>query len=215
MSGHADSAFKAALESNHRWASETAKTDTEFFQSAAKGQAPRILWLGCSDSRVPETTVLGLKPGEVFTHRNIANIIAPTDLSLLAVVEFSVAHLKVSHIVVCGHTSCGGVAGCLANAKLGGPLDIWLQPLRALREKHADELDQLQGAERTTFLGKKNVQQSIDVVRRIPTVIDAERDRGLEVHGVIYHLDSGVLEEVECSEDEKKASLRGATFERK
>jgi carbonic anhydrase len=164
---------------------------------------------------VPETTVLNLKPGDVFTHRNIANIVAPTDLSLLSVIEFSVAHLKVKHIVVCGHTSCGGVAGCLANSKLGGPLDIWLQPLRALREKHAKDLQSMEGADKTTFMSKANVQQGVDVLRRIPTVIDAARERGLQVHGVIYDLASGVLEEVECSEDDDLASLREATFERK
>ncbi|KAK5118792.1 hypothetical protein LTR62_000001 [Meristemomyces frigidus] len=211
----ADTAFRAALASNHRWATETAKTDSGFFLAAAKGQSPRILWLGCSDSRVPETTVLGLKPGEIFTHRNIANIIGPTDLSLLAVIEFSVVHLKVSHIVVCGHTSCGGVAGCLANAKLGGPLDIWLQPLRALREIHFEEMEKLDHKEKDLFLGMKNVQSSVDVVRRIPTVIDAVRGRGLEIHGVMYHLDSGVLREVQVSEHEKAAHLREATFERK
>ncbi|RMY17911.1 hypothetical protein D0867_05694, partial [Hortaea werneckii] len=121
---HAKSAFQHALKCNHQWAETTQATDPDFFPTCAQGQAPSILWLGCSDSRAPETTLLGLKPGDVFTHRNIANILSPTDLSLLSVVEFSVFHLKVKHIVVCGHTSCGGVAGAMANGKLGGPLDI-------------------------------------------------------------------------------------------
>lgn len=95
-----------------------------------------------------------------------------------------------------------------------GPLDIWLQPLRSLREKHASELAQLEGADKTTFLAKKNVEQSVDVLRRIPTVIDAMRDRGLEVHGVIYDLASGVVEEVDVSEDEEVGKNREAAFQR-
>lgn len=180
----------------------------------AKGQAPPILWLGCADSRVPETTILGCKPGDVFTHRNIANIINSTDISLLSIVQFSVFHLKVKHIVVCGHTSCGGVAGALANSKLD-ILDIWLQPLRALREKYADELETMDTAERGTFLAKKNVQAGVEVLKRIPTVIDAQRERGVTVHGVIYNLGTGLLEEVETPEEEKEANKRVTCFERK
>ncbi|KAI6807301.1 hypothetical protein KC332_g13553 [Hortaea werneckii] len=209
------SAFQHALKRNHQWAETTQANDPDFFPTCAQGQAPRILWLGCSDSRAPETTLLGLKPGDVFTHRNIANIISPTDLSLLSVVEFSVFHLKVQHIVVCGHTSCGGVAGSMANGKLGGPLDIWLQPMRALREKHAAELAKLEGAEKMNHMAKLNVSAGVDVLKRIPTVIDAMRERGLEVHGVLYHLASGKLEEVECKEDESVAKGREEAFERK
>lgn len=156
-----------------------------------------------------------MKPGEVFTHRNIANIISPTDLSLLSVVEFSVFHLKVKHIVVCGHTSCGGVAGCLANGKLGGPLDIWLQPMRALREQHAAELEKMEGPEKMTHMAKLNVRAGVDVLKRIPTVIDAIRERGIEVHGVLYNLGTGQLEEVNCEEGKDVAKTREWAFERK
>ncbi|KAK1820464.1 hypothetical protein LTR12_005051 [Friedmanniomyces endolithicus] len=176
---------------------------------------PAILWIGCSDSRVPETTVLGLKPGDVFTHRNIANIVSPTDLSLLSVVEFSVAHLKVKHIVVCGHSKCGGVAGCLANGKLGGSLDIWLQPLRALREKHDRELKGMEVDGQKAFMSAANVRQGVEVMKRIPTVIDAMKERGLQVHGLVYDLASGELEDVDCDEKDDVAALREAAFERK
>lgn len=210
-----DSVFKKALESNQRWASETAKADPDFFPKSAAGQSPQILWLGCGDSRVAETTVLGLKPGDVFVHRNIANIINPTDLSLLSIVEFSVFHLKVKHIVLCGHGSCGGVIGSLANGKLGGPLDIWLQPMRALREKHAEELAKLEGPEQKTALAKLNVQQGVRVLKSIPTVIDAIRERGLQVHGAFYDLASGIVEEIDCGEHEDVSKAREAAFERK
>jgi carbonic anhydrase len=124
---------------------------------------------------VPETTILGVKPGQVFTHRNIANIICPSDISMLSIVEFAVFHIKVKHIVLCGHTSCGGVAASLANSKLD-ILDVWLQPLRLL--------------------------------------INAIRERGLELHGVIYNLGTGKLEEVTCDEDEAFCVKRVAAFER-
>lgn len=203
------------MQCNHKWADDTHANDPDFFPTCAKGQAPKILWLGCSDSRAPETTILGMKPGDIFTHRNIANIISPTDLSLLSVVEFSVFHLKVQHIVVCGHTSCGGVAGSLANGKLGGPLDIWLQPMRALREKHAAQLDKMEQGEKMTALSKMNVSAGVDVLRRIPTVIDAMRERGLEVHGAIYNLGSGKLEQVDCGEQDDAAKNRETAFERR
>lgn len=209
-----EDAFRLCLEYNKRWATETAKNDPEFFPTLAKGQAPQILWLGCSDARKPETTILGLKPGDVFTHRNIANIINPTDISLLSVVEFAVAHIKVKHVVVCGHTSCGGVNATLSNNKLG-VLDLWLQPMRALREKHADELAKLEGTDKTTYMAKLNVEAGVENLRRIPTVIDAMRDRGLQVHGVIYDLATGLLDEVDTSENDETGQKRVSAFETK
>jgi carbonic anhydrase len=157
---------------------------------------------------------MGLKPGDVFTHRNIANIINPTDLSLLSVVEFSVRHLKVKHVVVCGHTSCGGVNATLANNKLG-VLDLWLQPMRALREKHADELAKLEGADKSNHLAKLNVQAGVENLRRIPTVIEAMQERGLQLHGVIYDLATGLLEDLDCGEEEEVGKNRIAAFETK
>lgn len=209
-----DSDFSKALENNKRWASYIQQHDADFFPKNAKGQAPSILWIGCSDSRIPETTILGLRPGDVFTHRNIANVVSPTDISMLSVVEFAVAHLKVKHVVVCGHTSCGGVAATLANGKLG-VLDIWLQPMRALREKHADELAKLEGKEKSLFLSKLNVKAGVDVLKRIPTVIDAMRERGLEVHGIMKDIGSGLLEELDCNEVEDLMKKREAAFESK
>lgn len=208
-----DDAYRNALECNKKWAQKVAQDEPDFLPTCAKGQAPPILWLGCADSRVPETTVLGCKPGDVFTHRNIANIINPTDLSLLSIVEFAVFHLKVKHIVVCGHTSCGGIAASLANSKLD-ILDIWLQPLRALREKHIDDLEGMDEGERSTWLAKKNVEAGVENLKRIPTVIDAMRDRAVEIHGLIYDLSTGVCDEVDCPEEETVCTKRVAAFKR-
>ena len=157
---------------------------------------------------------MGLKPGDVFTHRNIANIINPTDISLLSVVEFAVAHIKVKHIVVCGHTSCGGVNATLNNNKLG-VLDLWLQPMRVLRERYAEELAKLEGTEKTTYMAKLNVQNGVENLRRIPTVIDHMRERGVQVHGVIYDLATGLLDEVDCSENDDVGKIRVSAFETK
>lgn len=133
---------------------------------------------------------------------------------MLSVIEFAVFHLKVKHILVCGHTSCGGVAATLANGNLG-VLDIWLQPMRALREKHAAELDKLEGKDKANLMTKLNVHASVHVLRGIPTVIEAVQERGLTVHGLIYHLDSGKLEEVDCDEPEEVRKTREAVFARK
>ncbi|CAK1364790.1 Carbonic anhydrase [Cercospora beticola] len=214
MSSPTADAYHHCLDCNKKWAKEVATKDPNFFPTCSKGQAPPILWIGCADSRVPETTILNCKPGEVFTHRNIANIINSTDISLLSIVQFAVFHLKVKHIVVAGHTSCGGVAASLANTKLD-ILDIWLQPLRALREKFSDELDDMDEKERGTFLAKKNVQAGVENLKRIPTVIDAMRERGLDIHGVIYNIDKGLLEEVDEPEDEKYSVRRVKVFERR
>ena len=157
---------------------------------------------------------MGFRPGDVFSHRNIANIINPTDISLLSVVEYAVAQLTVTHIVVCGHTSCGGVAATMGNGKLG-VIDVWLQPMRILRERHAAELSKLEGAEKLNLLCKLNVQAGVDVLRRIPTVLDAMRDRELKVHGLLYDLDTGLLEEVDCGEPIDMGAAREEAFHRK
>lgn len=214
MSLPTEDAYHHCLSCNKKWAEDLATKEPDFFPTCSKGQAPPILWIGCADSRVPETTILNCKPGEVFVHRNIANIVNSTDISLLSIVQFAVFHLKVKHIVVCGHTSCGGVGASLANAKLD-ILDIWLQPLRALREKYSDELEGMDEKERGTFLSKKNVQAGVEALKRIPTVIDAMRERGLDIHGVIYNLGTGILEEVDESEDEKNSTRRVKVFERR
>ncbi|EME45736.1 hypothetical protein DOTSEDRAFT_128553 [Dothistroma septosporum NZE10] len=206
--------FAHLLDNNKTWATKTATDDPSLFPSCAKGQSPRMLYLGCADSRVPETTILGCKPGEVFTHRNIANIVSNTDVSLLSIVQFAVFHLKVTDIVVCGHTSCGGVAASLENAKLD-ILDVWLQPLRLLRERFSEEMEGMEVERVKKCLCEKNVLAGMENLERIPTVIDAVRERGLQIHGVIYDVATGLLEEIVYEEDEVVGKRRMAAFERK
>lgn len=196
------------LSSNKSWASSTQSNNPDLLPTLSKGQSPKVLWIGCSDSRVPETTILGLQPGDVFVHRNIANIVTPTDLSSLSVIEYAVVYLKVQHIVLCGHTSCGGVAAALDNKKLG-KIDTWLMPMRKVRMDNAKTLESLQGAEKARRMVDLNVQAGLEVLRSNPDVIDAMKERGLTVQGLVYDLAKGELVPVEA-EDEKADHRHGA-----
>ncbi|KAL9091826.1 MAG: hypothetical protein Q9159_001198 [Coniocarpon cinnabarinum] len=203
--------ISALLASNKSWATQIAQNEPKYFENLSKGQSPRFLWIGCSDSRCPETTILGCKPGDVFVHRNIANVVPATDLSSLSAIEFSVVYLKVQHVVLCGHTGCGGVKGALDNKKLG-KIDTWLQPLRQLRLRHAEELDKLSDVEKQQRLVELNVQQGVETLRQNPDIIDAVNSRGLQVHGVVFDLGSGELKSVDTSEENTATERRYAAF---
>jgi len=193
----AEDTFTYALSSNAAWAGYKAHQNPNYFPKLATGQSPKILWLGCSDSRVPETTLLGLQPGDVFTHRNIANIISPTDISASSVIEYAVAHIKVQHIVLCGHTSCGGAAAALGTDLVGGVLDTWLTPLKALKNANKAELDSIKDAkERGIRLAELNVEAGVNVLMSNYVIEAAIRERGVKVHGVIYDIGSGKLRDL-------------------
>ncbi|ETS77871.1 hypothetical protein PFICI_09933 [Pestalotiopsis fici W106-1] len=156
-----------------------------------------IVWLGCSDSRCPETTILGLQPGDVFVHRNIANIISPTDINTAAVIEYAVAFLKVKHVVLCGHTACGGAAAALDDGRLGGVLDYWLTPLKAVRNANAEELGRIRDdKERAIRIAEMNVEAGVKVLMANATIAEHIRDRGLQVHGTIFDIASGRIKDL-------------------
>ncbi|PYH77034.1 carbonic anhydrase [Aspergillus uvarum CBS 121591] len=203
--------FMSALHQNKDWAAKIAKEDPQLFPTLAVGQQPEILWIGCSDSRCPETTLLGLKPGDVFVHRNIANVLHASDLSSSAVIEYAVKHLRVKHVVVCGHTSCGGVAAALGNKQLG-ILDPWLMPLRQLREQHLSLLNSLPTDEANLKLVELNVQEGVKTLKQKSVVLDAIQERGLRVHGLIYDVGSGVLRELDTDEPEEAIKARLTSF---
>lgn len=194
--------------SNKAWVEHLTHQNPTLLPTLAQGQKPSILWLGCSDSRVPETTVLGLQPGDVFTTRNIANIIHPGDLSAAAVVEYAVANVGVAHVVLCGHTGCGGVNAALGNKKIG-VIDTWLLPLRELRAKFAGEWAGLSAEERAGRLVEENVRRGVMVLRGNPNVIAAVRERGVVVHGCVYDVKTGLVRELDCpvAEGEEKAMV--------
>ncbi|KAK2762079.1 hypothetical protein FQN54_001086 [Arachnomyces sp. PD_36] len=203
--------FDTALAQNVDWASKTAEENPALFPTLASGQHPEILWIGCADSRCPETTILGLQPGDVFVHRNIANIVQTSDLNSASVIEYAVVYLKVKHIVVCGHTSCGGVAASLANKKLG-LIDTWLLPLRRLRQENLELLKTMTLEEGALKIAELNVLQGLRTLQENHVVLDAIEERGLKLHGLVYDVGSGKLRELESDEPQEVIKARLTAF---
>ncbi|GKT94118.1 putative carbonic anhydrase [Colletotrichum tofieldiae] len=171
------------------------------------------LWLGCSDSRVPETTILGLQPGDVFVHRNIANIVAPTDINTSAVIEYAVAHLKVKHVVLCGHSACGGAKAALGDSRVGGVLDTWLTPLKAVRAQNAEELAGIKNEDhRAVRIAEMNVETGVKVLMANFTVQEAIKERGLTVHGCIFDIASGRIRDLGFGTKTRRAIGAAASF---
>jgi carbonic anhydrase len=185
------------FDQNVEWAHRKTRLDPGFFRRMAEQQAPRFLWLGCSDSRVPANDVLGMDPGEVFVHRNIANMVHTSDMNILSVLEFAVDHLKVEHVVVCGHYGCGGVQQALAQTR-GSMLDHWLQPLTMMYHKHRARIDAIPGeAARLDRLCEINVEMQVRRVAATPIVENAwARGQPLHLHGWIYAIHDGLLRDL-------------------
>lgn len=179
----------------------------EIIKLAGQGQSPHTLWIGCSDSRVNECTALGCLPGEVFTVRNIGNVVTTGDLACMSAIQFAIESLKVSRIIICGHTDCGGMWGALKNQKSAGPLDSWLLPVREIRYENLDLLKaQPSDYDRNTALSKLNVLHSVDMVEKHPSFVEAHRKRNLQVYGVLYDVKTGYMKQISNlkGEDDKK-----------
>ena len=179
---------------NQAWAADMSRQDPEFFTRLAQQQAPQYLWIGCSDSRVPANQIVGLLPGEMFVHRNVANVVVHADLNCLSTIQFAVDVLKVGHIIVCGHYGCSGVLDALRDEKLG-LVDNWLRHVQDVRRKHRDELESLATeAERHTRLCELNVIEQVANVSQTTVVRDAwARGQVLAVHGWLYDIRDGLL----------------------
>lgn len=175
----------------------------EVFDLNAMGQSPHTLWLGCSDSRAGELCLACL-PGEIFTHRNIANVVNANDISLQGVIQFAVDVLKVRKIIVCGHTDCGGVWASLSNKRIGGVLDLWLNPIRHIRAANTEIMDKLKDnpKERAKKLAELNVIASVLALKRHPSALNALKKGEIEVWGMMYDVGTGYLSEVEIPADE-------------
>jgi len=189
--------LKKLFESNRAWAEDISAREPEFFRELARQQTPEYLWIGCSDSRVPSTQLVGLSPGEMFVHRNVANLVVHTDLNCLSVMQYAVEVLKVKHIIVCGHYGCGGVQAALAGARFG-LIDNWLRHVEDVAEKHAAALGRVaeEGA-RLRLLCELNVREQVSNVCRTTVVQDAwARGQELSVHGWIYALEDGLLRDL-------------------
>ncbi len=167
--------------------------DPQFFSNLAEQQSPKYLWIGCSDSRVPANQIIGLNPGEIFVHRNVANVVSQTDLNMLSVVQYAVEVLKVEHIIVCGHYGCGGVAASVDGTR-HGLIDNWIQNIGDIAEAHEDELKSLEGAERADRLCELNVLSQTKNLSKT-TVLKGAGDVGqtVNLHSWIYRLDTGRL----------------------
>ena len=187
------------FEQNRRWAQSMRTQDPEFFNKLSRQQAPEYLWIGCSDSRVPANTVVGLLPGDVFVHRNVANVVVHSDMNCLSVLQFAVDVLRVRHIIVCGHYGCGGVQAVLKRRRLG-LVDNWLRNVRDVQEKHGTRLHGMADAAQHDRLCELNVIEQVTHVCETSIVSDAwARDQPLAVHGFIYGIQDGILHDLKTT----------------
>lgn len=198
---------------NRAWAARVQAEDPEFFKRLAELQEPEYLWIGCSDSRVPANQISGLAPGEVFVHRNVANMVVHSDLNCLSVMQFAIDVLKVKHIMVVGHYGCGGVKAALEDQR-HGLVDNWLRHIRDVRDKHRPLIEQCDPGRRVDLLCGLNVIEQATNVCHTTVVQDAwERGQALTVHGWVYDLNDGLLRElgmVASSRNEVESAHRAA-----
>ena len=192
--------LKQLLDNNRAWAKEMLSQDRQYFSRLAQQQSPQYLWIGCSDSRVPANQITGLAPGEVFVHRNIANVVVHTDLNCLSVIQFAVDILKIRHIILCGHYGCSGVEAAMTKHRIGLS-DNWLRHVQDVAAKHEGALDQLVGQGlRHRRLCELNVQEQVQNIIQCTAVQEAwERGQPLDVHGWIYDLKDGLLTDLQVS----------------
>jgi len=184
---------------NRAWAASRLSEDAHYFDRLSAIQRPEYLWIGCSDSRVPANVITGLEPGEVFVHRNVANLVHPSDLNLLSVLEYAIETLEVRHVIVCGHYGCGGIRAA-ADGERHGVIDHWLQPVREVAEENAAELTGLEDGEaRLDRLCELSVRAQVNRLARTPTMISARKaGRKVNIHGWIYGLRDGLLSDLRC-----------------
>ncbi len=179
------------FENNKGWVQDKLNIDSDYFKKLSEGQNPDILYIGCSDSRVTAEELMGAGPGDVFVHRNIANMVPNTDLNVMSVIEYAVTHLKVNHVIVCGHYYCGGVKAAMESTDLG-ILNPWLRNIRDVYRTHKKELNEIENEEaRYKRLVELNVQEQCVNVIKTSAVQKAYNDRGIQIHGWVFDVHSG------------------------
>ena len=189
------------FEHNRSWAAQTVRDKPTFFTDLLAQQNPRYMWIGCSDSRVPANQITGLAPGEVFVHRNVANVVVPTDLNCLSTIQYAVDMLKVEHLMVVGHYGCGGVQAALSNVRVG-LADNWLRHIKDVRDRHAALIERTPTAQRLDVLCELNVIEQVMNVAQSTVVQDAwARGQDLTLHGWIYGLRDGLLQDLRMTVD--------------
>jgi carbonic anhydrase len=195
----AGESLQALFEANKAWAQRMESERPGFFKRLQSQQHPRYMWIGCSDSRVPANQITGLEPGEVFVHRNVANIVVHSDLNALSTVQFAVERLGVEHVIVVGHYGCSGVLAALESARIG-LADNWLRHIQDVRDRHQDLLERVQASSRHDRLVELNVIEQVRHVGQSTVVLDAwARGHQLSLHGWVYGIGDGLLQDMEVS----------------
>ena len=189
-----DDFYNKILERNKKWVEDTLALDPNYFQDLAKGQTPPLLWIGCSDSRVPANEIIGAKPGETFVHRNIANMVIHSDMNMLSVLDYAVNVLKVKHVLVCGHYGCGGIKAAMGNDSVG-IIDNWIRHIKDVYRLHKDELDAIEvETERFNRFVELNVIEQVFDLAKTSIVQSAWKNgQELSLHGWVYGLNSGFV----------------------
>lgn len=194
------------LKWNKEWVAETLNEDPDYFKKLSKGQNPPILWIGCADSRVPANQITGTNPGDIFVHRNIANMVIHTDMNMLSVLDYAVSVLRVKHVIVCGHYGCGGVLAAISHKQFG-LIDNWLRHIKDVYRTYSNELDGLKDdEERGKRLVELNVVENVYNLCKTSTLQNAwKQGQELSVHGWVYSLETGIIKDLEVSfnSDEK------------
>jgi len=179
---------------NKKWVQDTTAQNPDFFNNLANGQSPQFLWIGCSDSRVPANEITGTVPGDIFVHRNIANMVIHTDISMLSVLDYAVNVLQVKHIIVCGHYGCGGVNAAMGHKQVG-LIDNWLRHIKDVYRLHKDELNAIEDpAKRSDRLVELNIKEQVYDLTKTSIVQNAwANGKSLQVHGLVYDVKDGIL----------------------
>jgi carbonic anhydrase len=187
--------YDKLLLENKAWAAEKVEEDPGFFSRLAKLQEPDFLWIGCSDSRVPANEITGTQPGEIFVHRNVANLVVNTDVNLLSVLDYAVNHLKVKHVIICGHYGCGGVKAATTNHDFKPLLNMWLRNIKDVYRLHREELDAIpEGTSRVDRLVELNVQEQLINLAKTSIIQRAwKQERRPDLHGWVYGLTDGII----------------------
>ena len=195
-----EKSYNQLLENNRAWVETTLKDDPTFFEKLAKGQNPEYLWIGCSDSRVPANQITGTMPGEIFVHRNIANMVVHTDMNMLSVLSYAVEVLKVKHIIVCGHYGCGGVIAAMGNKQFG-LIDNWLRHIKDVYRIYHSELDLIvDPVERARRFVEVNVQEQVYDLIKTSIVQNAwKNNQPLHVHGWVYDIQDGKIKDLDVT----------------
>ena len=187
------------IDNNRAWAAQMVQQRPNFFSDLAQQQTPKYLWIGCSDSRVPANQITGLEPGEVFVHRNVANVVVPSDLNALSVIQFAVDHLKVEHIMVVGHYGCAGVRAAMHGLRIG-LADNWLRHVQDVRLRHRRRIEHLEPAQREDVLCEMNVIEQVGNVALSTVMQDAwARGQKITIHGWTYGLSDGLVKDLDVS----------------